>query len=409
MDHQTEVNVGGPRMRPVQERSDHTALVVGDFLYVWGGYRSISGEEIFFPSDEICIYDMRSGEWQTRPMEGDIPPSLSGTCGSYLNGSMYIFGGCNDNGHSNQMYCVNLLGEKYIWKNFTEGVESRPTPRDKHSCWVYKDSIIYFGGYGCKQIRDVHPNSFTIDEASWAVIGNALFRFWGWNNEVHVYDPCSNTWTEPHTTGSSPTPRAAHASATLGSRGYVCGGMENMMMDLHYLDLESWTWTNIVSQSAVPQGRSWHTLTAFSPSSLFLFGGLNLFCEPLSDGWVFDLETAEWRQFQHPHQDKPRLWHTACLGLDSDVVIFGGSRDYRMLMDTIAVLRFPSLGHCSDVLIFQTQPYSLLRLCEDCIGKNAEILEKQLSILPLKLLEPIQKRISFFRTAVQTDKKITCT
>lgn len=33
-----------------------------------------------------------------------------------------------------------------------------------------------------------------------------------------------------------------------------------------------------------------------------------------------------------------RLWHTACLGRDSDVVVFGGSRDYILLVDTVGII-----------------------------------------------------------------------
>lgn len=92
--------------------------------------------------------------------------------------------------------------------------------------------------------------------------GRVLFRFWGWNNEVHVYEPYTATWTEPQIQvkgpmpakstrdpkirfstigqigdntffsvivfllqGRPPEPRASHASAILGSKGYICGGL----------------------------------------------------------------------------------------------------------------------------------------------------------------------------------------
>lgn len=32
-----------------------------------------------------------------------------------------------------------------------------------------------------------------------ATIGNTLFRFWGWNNEVNVFDSHSATWSLPET------------------------------------------------------------------------------------------------------------------------------------------------------------------------------------------------------------------
>lgn len=71
-------------------------------------------------------------------------------------------------------------------------------------------------------------------------------------------------------------------------------------------------------------------------------------------------------------------------------MVFGGSKDDLLSLDT---------GHCNDLLIFQTQPYSLLRSCLDCIGKNAIILESQISLLPPKLLQQVLKKITFWTAA----------
>merc|ERR1719193_2746246 len=93
-----------------------------------------------------------------------------------------------------------------------------------------------------------------------------------------------------------------------------------------------------------------------------------------------------------------RLWHSACGGRDGDVVVFGGSQDFSLLMDSITVLRSPTQNHCKDVLVFQSQPYPLLRLCEDSIGQNADLLQEQLTWLPPKLHDAVNNRVSFFST-----------
>ncbi|XP_064185968.1 kelch domain-containing protein 1 isoform X2 [Anguilla rostrata] len=380
-----------------RERSGHTALLEGGFLYVWGGYVSIADDEVFLPNDEIWLYDIESGIWETHVMRGEVPPPMSGMCGSSLNGEMYVFGGCNEDGHTNQLYHVNLLDGKYTWRKVMNSSGAPPTPRDKLSCWVYKNRLIYFGGYGDKHFRQLNNSrSFVVDEALWVEE-----VFWGWNNEVHIFNPSTASWSEPHTHGLAPAPRAAHAGATLGSRGYVCGGrvMETRMSDIHCLDLESWTWTEI-PMSAIPMGRSWHTLTAVSDTTLFLFGGISVDCAPLSDGWIFDVQAKLWRELDHPHKDKPRLWHTASLGKDSDVIVFGGSQDDILFVDK---------GHCNDALVFQTQPYTLLRLCEDYMGKNPWVLQDQLLWLPRKLKQIIIKRISFFKPTAKSQEIIHAT
>lgn len=80
------------------------------------------------------------------------------------------------------------------------------------------------------------------------MIGNTLFRCWGWNNEVNVFDTRTAAWSVPEirvgTTGPPPsgdlqtlkkcqtvlqgplpTPRGCHASAVLGNKGYIAGGV----------------------------------------------------------------------------------------------------------------------------------------------------------------------------------------
>lgn len=160
------------------------------------------------------------------------------------------------------------------------------------------------------------------------------------------------------------------------------------MNDLHCLNLDTWTWSGRINISGEkPRDRSWHTLTPIGDDRLFLFGGLSSDNVPLSDGWIHSIATNGWKQLTHLPKSRPRLWHTACLGQEGEVMVFGGSKDDLLFMDT---------GHCSDLLIFQTQPYSLLRLCLDCIGKNAALLENQIPCLPSKLLQEVLKKITFW-------------
>ncbi|MCI4384162.1 hypothetical protein PGIGA_G00035570 [Pangasianodon gigas] len=405
----TELPDCGSRLMAAPARSDHVALLLGNVLHVWGGLQYVDGEEVVLPSDEIWLYDLESGVWARMVMGGELPPLLSQTCGSLLSGILYVFGGRDSDDYTNQMYCVDLQDGKYTWRKLSTCVGTPPSPRDRHSCWVYKDRLIYFGGYGWKTVREINNyKSFTVDETSWVTNGRVFFRFWGWNNEVHIFEPDSATWTEPQTQGQPPEPRASHASATLGSKGYICGGLETQTIDIHCLDLVTWTWTQIEPLAPpLPMGRSLHTLTPTSHNTLFLFGGLSICGQVLCDGWEFDTVTREWRERPHPHKDKSRLWHSAVQGKDNDVVVYGGSRDYILVMDSVTVLRSPSQSHCGDVLVFQSQPYSLTRLCEDCIGKHGSVLREKVSSLPPRVQETLHKRMSFFKREMQEQSGYT--
>ncbi|XP_026207443.1 kelch domain-containing protein 1-like [Anabas testudineus] len=382
------------------ERSSHTAFTDNNLLYVWGGYQVVAGEDVMLPGDEIWLCDLDSGTWEHRKITGDIPPDLSGFCGSHANGKLYIFGGCDPTGYTNQMFSLDLTEQCYLWKKVTDTKGTTPSPRNKHSCWVHRDRLIYFGGYGCKtigEVRNTPPSSFVVEEMSWMTIGDTLFRCWGWNNEVIVFDTHTATWSMPETRGPGPAPRGCHASALLGKKGYISGGVETAELDMFCLDLETWTWTQFdIRSSCAPLGRSMHTMTPISDHTLFIFGGLGVDGNTLNDAWQFNTQNRGWNKLTHPHNDKPRVCHTACLGNDNDVVVFGGSSNLCILMDSVAVLRAPSQNHCRDVIIFQTQPYSLFRLCEDFIGKNPELFGKQINWLPSKLSNKVKKRVTFF-------------
>ncbi|XP_044292377.1 kelch domain-containing protein 1 isoform X2 [Varanus komodoensis] len=304
-----------------EERSGHCAVVDGNCLYVWGGYVSIEENEVYLPNDELWIYEIDSGLWSMHLMEGELPPSMSGSCGACLRGKLYLFGGCDDKGYSN--------GEGQV--------------------------------------------------------------FWGWHNDVHVFDTTLQAWYQPTIKqGVPPQPRAAHACAVLGNKGFVFGGrvLQTRMNDLHSLNLDTWVWSGqICTNGEKPRDRSWHTLTSLADGKLFLYGGLSSDNVPLSDGWMYGVATNEWKQLAYLPQSRPRLWHTACLGKEGEVMVFGGSKDDLHFLDT---------GHCSDLLIFQTQPYSLFRLSLDCIAKNTVLLESQISWLPSRLLEEAADKITFW-------------
>ncbi|XP_030611384.1 kelch domain-containing protein 1-like [Archocentrus centrarchus] len=390
---------GGAPLSPA-ERSSHTAFIENNTLYVWGGYQVVAGLDIVLPSDEIWLCDLDSGMWEQMEMTGDIPPHLSSFCGANINTKLYIFGGYEEAGYSNQMFSVDLTEPRCTWKRVTDTKGTTPSPRNKHSCWVHRDRLIYFGGYGCKTLRELQntsSSSFVLEEMSWSRAVNEVTLCKGWNSEVNVFDTLTATWSMPETQGCAPSPRGCHASALLGNKGYISGGVEATELDMFCLDLETWTWTKFdITPHFAPLGRSWHTTTATSDGTLFMYGGFSTNGETLNDAWQFNPQTSEWTKLTHPHKDKPRVFHTACLGRDSDVVVFGGSRSLCIIMDSMAILRLPSPHHCKDILIFQTQPYSLSRLCEDLIGRNSELFRMQLSCLPSKLQRKLEKRMTFF-------------
>ncbi|TNN84813.1 Kelch domain-containing protein 1 [Liparis tanakae] len=288
------------------ERSSHTAFIADSTLYVWGGYQVAGREDILLPTDEIWLCDLDSGSWERREISGDAPPA--GFCGAHVSSTLYVFAGCEPVGYANEMFSVDLSEERstsYSWKKVTDTKGTTLSPRNKHSCWVHRDRLIFFGGYGCKtigEVRNTSTSNFVVEEMSW---------------------------------GPAPAPRGCHASALLGNKGYISGGVEKAELDMFCLDLETWTWTQFdVSLSCLPLGRSMFTMTPTSDHALFVYGGLGTDGKTLNDAWQFNTLKREWNKMANPHEDKPRVCHTACLGRDDDVVVFGGISNMCFLMDS---------------------------------------------------------------------------
>lgn len=92
---------------------------------------------------------------EQKGLEGDIPPALSGACGSYLNGSLYVFGGCDSNRHTNQVRCPGPQREN---EQLTpdQNVSCSEQPEKANNCltcffsWPYSSDM--------KTICDMQPS-----------------------------------------------------------------------------------------------------------------------------------------------------------------------------------------------------------------------------------------------------------
>lgn len=372
------------------ERSGHVAVSDGTRMCVWGGYKNAPVRgfyDFYLPRDEIWVYDMEHGTWQRMKTKGNIPPSMSGSCAACVDNVLYLFGGHYARGNTNMLFMLNLStrdGELFWEKVECKGTP--PSPKDKLGVWVYQNKLIYFGGYG--YFREDPVGTFEFDETSFGNAGHPR----GWNNHVHLLNLDSFTWSRIVPTGKCPSPRAAHACATIGNRGYTFGGRyrDSRMNDLYYLNFDTWEWHEVIAQGVIPLGRSWHSLTRASSHTLFLFGGFTTDKQPLSDTWLYNLRTNEWVPFQSFHTDKPRLWHTACASKEGEIFVFGGCANN--------LLAHHKAAHSNEVLVFSVQPRSLVRLCLETVIFYKEILSGSLDCLPKHLLHSVHQRFASVNT-----------
>lgn len=136
-----------------------------------------------------------------------------------------------------------------------------------------------------------------------------------------------------------------------------------------------------------PEGRSWHTASAVSTNQMFVYGGFNNNCVPLSDAWILDVASLSWTQLTHFPTNKPRLWHTACVTHNQEVLVFGGCGN-----NILANEEESQVDHRNDILLFQLQPYTLSRLCLECAYRHRVRLGAQWDSLPRQFCDWLNRK-----------------
>ncbi|XP_056248765.1 kelch domain-containing protein 2-like [Seriola aureovittata] len=373
------------------ERSGHIAVVDRNVMYVWGGYKNAQNHgffDLYLPRTEIWTYNMESGVWTKHIAGGNLHMSMSGSCGVCVDGVLYLFGGHHARGNTNRIYRLPLRATSLVWEEMSDLKGLPPSSKDKLGCWVQKNRLIFFGGYGYAA-QGPHQGTFEYDESS-SLVWDSPGR--GWNNHIHILDLETYTWSQPVTTGNTPSPRAAHACATVGNRGYVFGGRYKnyRLNDLYYIDLDTWEWHEMSVPQQCPVGRSWHSFTPVSSDLIFLFGGFTTDRETLSDAWLYCVSKNEWKPFKHSHTQSPRLWHTACSGPDGEVFVFGGCANN--------LLSHHRAAHSNELLVFNVQPKSLVRFCMEAILQHRERLSSYWDCLPKPVLHSLKQRMSRVNT-----------
>ena len=117
------------------------------------------------------------------------------------------------------------------------------------------------------------------------------------NNDLHQYDPNSNSFTRLSTTGKRFSPRSNFGIATLGNRVYVHGGFcDSVLNDFLMLDMSDMNrlqWTEI-RDSGFPREIYGHSLSPISSTQLLLVGGRE-WTGISNKVRIFVAEKSEWK------------------------------------------------------------------------------------------------------------------
>ena len=238
--------------------------------------------------------------------------------------SMYVFGGYSLYAMFNDVYQFSF--QTATWTKIQPLSDIRPAPRYLHTSVLYNNVIYVFGGSTAPSV---------------------------YNNELWAFGLDTKLWTHFNASGTAPDARIGHVSVLVGHIMYVYGGLTlNKVFDvaLYALNLDTMTWTTVVTSGALPPGRYQPSLTYDSiRNQLILFGGATtVFFSPGPSFYVqrsdslfyLNLATFSWSEVPFTTTDcsdaacqtvqrcntfcKGRIGHAAVVKNDL-LVVFGGS------------------------------------------------------------------------------------
>lgn len=147
--YDTDTEVWTRKMIMPRARYKHTALAVGNKVYICGGYGS-NGD----PLDSIDVYDVVSNTWEPAI---DTPASNTNYSAAAYDGMIYIFGGESDGETCGDVYCYSI--ETDSWSYVTEYdvtfYDAQAVTND-NSISVFYDNKMY---------------TYYIDDDRWSSIG----------------------------------------------------------------------------------------------------------------------------------------------------------------------------------------------------------------------------------------------
>lgn len=174
------------RVKDAPSKTEHTAVIYDDKLWLFGGY---SGS---YFTNSLWSFDFKELKWNEVSTIGEVPSYRSAHIAVVHQDKMYIFGGWNGVNQNNDLYSF-----EFKTSSWTKIQSKGPIPaaRCSHTA-VSSDSLnkmIIFGGYGGKSKKYLSDICF-FDYATetWETFESlpsprSRMRMVEWNNRIYLY------------------------------------------------------------------------------------------------------------------------------------------------------------------------------------------------------------------------------
>ena len=346
---------------------DHVAVRMAHCILVFGG---IGWNWKAHSLNNIWMYNIYTEGWEkhvTKENGKPLPPGKDSFCAVTIKESVYVFGGkvtsdiVEERKITNDLWKLTRTTQQcFEWNKSKDQCKKKtPSPRIYHCGWQYAGQLWMFGGFGPSLSDYLHNHVYfkgTLDPT-----------YYGDNNQLLCFDPLSEEWTNPETSGTIPKPRSNQATSIIRDKVWMYGGSFDYFGkhydDLYQLDMVSLTWTEIKFHKLKPPCRQYVSLNVLTEHQLVLHGGQSDDHQIYNDTWILDLLSMTWKEHTAA-RNLPRSGHTGTEGLNGCVIIIGGGAPW------------PTYNHGASLRV---EPKHLQQLAIQKIYQHRYVL-------PLKLL-----------------------
>lgn len=184
-------------------RTEHSAVLYDDRMYIIGGYSGLGGYRM-----DPFYFDLRTPleeRWEPVVLEtrGEAPSPRSAMSAVVWQHYVYVFGGWDGEVTMDDFYRLDL--KKLKWKRVRSKGE-RPPPRRSHNAFVWRDAMYILLGYDGTQNCEPHLYRFDFETKKWEIVpvegqpppgrsrakcvlyNNTVAIFGGWDRVNHFED-----------------------------------------------------------------------------------------------------------------------------------------------------------------------------------------------------------------------------
>ncbi len=275
-------------------RAGQTAQIVDGKIYVMGG---TDGSY----SNVLEIFDPLTNTWTTPATTGNFS-ARNALCSAVIDGKIYVIGGAGKGDWAiNEVLTPNAIDPSSLHGTWTIGSSEGFTPRMGHCAATVNGKIYVIGG---------------VLDLSWPPTNSQPPT-----NIIEVYDPNTDSWSTPVTTGTF-NPRTSATANAVNGKIYVIGGYDTLgiVYDVSVFDPSTNEWSTAPA-TADFYPRQDHT-SAVIDGKIYVFGGSDDFF-PLNVTDVFDPATNTWLALTTTGLFYPRYALTASVFGDK-AYVFGG-------------------------------------------------------------------------------------